>query len=493
MHRPLRIVLVKPFQPVVPALCQPPLGLLQLAGGLRERFGDGVQVELHDLRLDQVEAEAFAAGLAGPVDVLGVSALNFEAQAAVEIAAAVRRRFPDVVTALGGPYAHSSEARARADGVWDWIFHGEADRAFAALIAATLCGDGDPAAVAGVSRRLAHGDWQASAPAPSTDRDLDDLPRPAWDLVRWEVYPRRPNMNGWLKGRRYAPLFTSRGCPYHCSYCHDLFGKGFRWQSADRVVEEIAHLHEAYAIDEFQIIDDIFNLHKPRMRDIARRVIDRFGPRRLHFCFPNGIRADILDEDDLPLLADMGVYQMAIAIETVTERLQAVTQKNLRLERIPALIAAAERVGIRTKGFFMIGFPTETLAEIEATVRFAVKSELTFAGFYMVIPQEGTPMHALASRESASATAAVTVEDFYNEQPWYQLAYDVELRRIQKRAFRRFYLRPKRIWRIVRNARPDSLLRGAAEFARIALTMDPVIGRRRASGSADGMASALPA
>lgn len=491
MDRPLRIVLVKPFQPVMPALCQPPMGLLQLAGGLREHFGDAVRVELHDLRLDQVGAEEFAAGLDGRVDVLGVSALNFEAQESAKVAAAVRRRFPEVRTALGGPYAHASEPRAREDGVWDWIFHGEADRAFADLVAAEIRREGDPAAISGVSRWV-DGRWHVHPPG-ELGRDLDDLPRPAWDLVRWAEYPKRPNMNGWLKGRRYAPLFTSRGCPYLCSYCHDLFGKGFRWHSPERVVDEIAHLHETYGIDEFQIIDDIFNLHKPRMREIARRVIERFGRKRLHFCFPNGIRADILDEQDLPLLADMGVYQMAIAIETVTDRLQAVTQKNLKIDRIPSLIAAAERVGIRTKGFFMIGFPTETPVEIEATVRFAVESELSFAGFYMVIPQEGTPMHALASSESASATAAVTVEDFYNEQPWYQLAYGVDLRRIQKRAFRRFYLRPKRIWRIVRSVRPESLARGAAEFSRIALAMDPVIGRRRASGSADGTASASPA
>lgn len=477
MDRPLRIVLVKPFQPVVPALCQPPLGLLQLAGGLRERFGDRATVELYDLRLDQIEAETFAAGLGGSIDVLGVSALNFEAAEAARVAAAVRRRHPDVRTALGGPYAHSSEARARADGVWDWIFHGEADREFAALVAAVLLGEGDPAAVPGVSQRRGDDAWH-SAPAGPTSRELDDLPHPAWDLVRWSVYPQRPNMNGWLKGRRYAPLFTSRGCPYLCSYCHDLFGKGFRWHSPERVVDEIALLHERWGIDEFQIIDDIFNLHKPRMRRIAELVIARFGPRRLHFCFPNGIRADILDEADLPLLADMGVYQMAIAIETVTDRLQEVTQKNLKLERIPSLIAEAERVGIRTKGFFMIGFPTETPDEIEATVRFAVESELSFAGFYMVVPQEGTPIHALAMRESPEATAAVTVEDFYNDAPWYQLAYGVDLRRIQKRAFRRFFLRPRRIARIVRTVRPGSLVRGLAEFLRIAVVMDPVLGRR---------------
>lgn len=477
MDRPCRILLVKPFQPVSPALCQPPLGLLYLAGALRERFGARVDVEVRDLRLEQIGVESFLAGLAGESwDVVGLSALNFEADVSHQIGAALRQARPETIVVLGGPYPHSSPERARDAVSFDWVFDGEAEDSFPAAVAAAVFGEGDLATVPGLSRRLPDGSWRTTPPGP-LPRTLDDLPRPAWDLVPFEAYATRPNMNGWLKGRRYAPLFTSRGCPYKCNYCHDVFGKTFRWRGADDVVDEIACLHERYGVDEFQIIDDIFNLHKPRMRAIARAVIERFGPKQLKFCFPNGIRADILELEDLPLLADMGVYQMAIAIESVTPRLQLLTEKHLKLERIPAVIEAAEAAGILTKGFFMIGFPTETVEEIRATIDFALGSRLSFAGFYLVIPQEGTPIYELARRESEPATEAVRRQDFYNPRPWYQIAYDTDLRAIQKRAFQRFYLHPRRMWRIARAMRPASLLAGFREFLRLAVVMDPVLGR----------------
>ena len=58
--------------------------------------------------------------------------------------------------------------------------------------------------------------------------DLDALPFPAWDLIDFDSYARKLNMMSMLRGRRYAPIFTSRGCPFLCTYCHDIFGKRFR-------------------------------------------------------------------------------------------------------------------------------------------------------------------------------------------------------------------------------------------------------------------------
>ena len=99
-----------------------------------------------------------------------------------------------------------------------------------------------------------------------------------------------------LKGKRYAPIFTSRGCPYLCNYCHDLFGKRFIHRSSEHVLEEIELLYENYGVDEFEIVDDIFNLHKPRLKKIMGEVKRRW-PGKIHFCFPNGVRADIMDEE----------------------------------------------------------------------------------------------------------------------------------------------------------------------------------------------------
>ena len=293
-------------------------------------------------------------------------------------------------------------------------------------------------------------------------------------MVDFDIYARRPNQNGWLKGKRYAGIFTSRGCPYKCNYCHDIFGKKFRWRSAENVLAEIELLYNTYGVDEIQIIDDIFNLHKPRMRKIANHVINTFGERKLHFCFPNGIRADIFEPEDIPLIARMGVFQLAIAIETVTPRLQELIEKDLKFERTTEIIGLCEKEGILSKGAFMIGFPTETVEEIEATINYAVNSPLTWAGFYLVVPQENTPMHALAMKEAPVALEHITVMDYYSDSSWYQGAYGVDLQKIQKRAFQRFYLKPSRMLRIIRHVNPRSLINGIRVFLHILTIRDPL-------------------
>lgn len=476
----LRILLIKPFRPSLATVCQPPLGLLYLAAAVREVW-PGAEVELLDMRLTEAAPDSLSAHVRQDAyDLVGISALNFEAEAAHELARVAKVLWPKAILAIGGPYAHSSPRRILASADFDWVFDGEAERTLVSAIRAHFFGEGRLGAVPGLTWRSTDtGDYVANGGYDSLP-DLDAVAMPAWDLVDFDHYARRPNQNGWLKGTRYAPILTSRGCPYKCSYCHDIFGKKFRWRSPESVLEEIRMLVERFGVDEFQIIDDIYNLHKPRMRRIAELVISTFGERRLNFCFPNGVRADILDPADIPLLARMGVFQIAVAVETVTPRLQKLIQKNLKIERIREVVEACDRAGILSKGFFMLGFPTETLAEIEATIEYAVSSRLTWAGFYLVIPQENTPLHELAKSVAPVALEHVTLRDYYSDVPWYQHAYGIDLRKIQRRAFRRFYLRPRRVWRIISAVGTESLVKGLAIFVKIATIRDPILHRRGA-------------
>jgi radical SAM superfamily enzyme YgiQ (UPF0313 family) len=477
LPRKLRILLVKPYQPVTPQHCQPPLGILYLISSLRARFGAAVEAHYWDLRLFCERPEAFAAKIAGQYDLVGISALNFEAEVSHRLAKALKALSPSTILALGGPYSHSAPERVRETGGFDWIFDGESERTFATAVGRLLAGEADLGGIPGLA-------WRPSEEAPYVDNgdedsiaDLDTLPMPAWDLVPFDLYASRSNMNGPLRAKRYAPLFTSRGCPYKCHYCHDIFGKRYRWRSAESVLEEIDLLVNRYGVREFEIVDDIYNLHKPRMREIAKGVIERYGRRSLFFCFPNGVRGDIFNLDDLPLLQDMGVYQMCVAIETVTPRLQKLIEKNLDVEHARQVIERAAALGITVRGFFMIGFPTETADEIQRTIQFALDSSLTFAAFFHVVPQQGTPIYDLARGENAQALSDISLKDYFSEKPWYQLAYGVDLPRVQRQALRRFYLTPSRAIRMLRNVPADFLLEGATYFFK--LSMLPPGFRRR--------------
>lgn len=477
-----RVLLLKAYQPFRDHVNSPPLGILYLAAALRRRFGEALEVEVIDLKLDERGPDWLAAQLDSlSPDVVGVSALNCEAEASHQIARRVKEWNPRALTVLGGPYAHRRAEEILGSTAFDWVFGGESDRTFPEALARHFAGEPLGDDLPGVSYRRGDGDLRISEEQDSI-QDLDGLGMPAWDLVDFEAYARTTNMAGVLRGTRYATIFTSRGCPYLCSYCHDIFGKKFKWRSAESVLAEIEHLRSEYGVDEIQIVDDIFNLNKPRLREIMGEARDRWRGE-LGFTFPNGLRADIMDEGIVDALADGGCYFVSIAIETVTERLQRLVTKNLDVERARRIIDHCDRRGILTRGFFMIGFPTETREEIRDTLRFAFRSRLTLAYFFTVVPQPGTPLYDLAREEAPDALALSERDEreghgYRSDLAWYTRAYGHDLARDIRYAYGRFFISPRRIWRIVRRVPWSYLKVGVRSYLRFVVRRLPRLGRR---------------
>ncbi|MFO0948538.1 MAG: radical SAM protein [Planctomycetota bacterium] len=465
-REPLRVLLVKPCQPNTIPITTPPLGILCLASCLRKHFGTDVEVRVLDMFLTQRRAPEIESEMQQfRPHVVGISALNFEAEESGRIAHLINERYPETVVALGGPFAHGQQnlARITETGLYDWVFDGEADLAFPIAVERTFRGDGNLADIIGLTHRGGDGGYHTNVrlpgapPLAGTVGDLDELPFPAWDLVDFDAYAKGINNNGNLKGKRYAPLFTSRGCPFLCTYCHDIFGKKFRGRSVENVLEEARLLRYKYGVDEFQIVDDIFNMNSRRMKEICRGLI----PLKVNICFPNGLRGDILDEEGVDLLVKAGMYQVAVAIETVTPRLQDMVKKRLRLDQLLNAVKWMAERGVLVKGFFMLGFPTETMEEINATIDFAVKSDLAHAMFSLVTPQPGTPLYEEARKVNEKALEKVILSDYHSSTSWYGEAYGIDVHKIRASAYFRFYLSsPKRMWRIFRNTTWLDLARG---------------------------------
>ncbi len=476
----MRVLLVKPYQPVAGHVTQPPLGILYLASSLRQRFGTEVEVDLIDLKSRELPPRWLADRLHEyQPDVVGLSALNCEAAAAREIARLCKLYDPKIVTVLGGPYAHRRSNEILGNSDFDWSFDGPADHVFPDALERHFGNNGDLGTdIPGLSYKTEDGIQLSERPDVITD--LDAIPFPAYDLIDLDFYAPQPNMMGMLKGKKYAPLFTSRGCPYTCNYCHDLFGKKFVHRSPDSVLAEIDMLRGRYGVDEFQIVDDIFNLHKPRLKKIMGEVANRW-PGQTHFTFPNALRADILDDSVLDALRAAGTYGICMAIETTTPRLQELVSKNLKLDKAFWSINAADKRGILVSGFFMLGFPTETREELQRTVDFAVESRLTMAHFFTVIPQPETPMYELARKESPEALAATDRDEeegasYRTARAWYERAYGFPLADFVRKTNRRFYLNPKRIARIVKRVPAKSLATGLRQLM-------PLVFRRETQGA----------
>ncbi|MDP6944958.1 MAG: radical SAM protein, partial [Myxococcota bacterium] len=274
--------------------------------------------------------------------------------------------------------------------------------------------------------------------------DQDDLPFLDFSEVPLERYRRHKSFSQ-LGPRPTLPLMTSRACPFKCTYCHIFFGKGFRPMSPERVLDEIAWQITRTGIRDFEIIDDIFNFDYRRARKILEGILTRGLDVRLSF--PNGLRGDLLKVEDIPLYRRAGTASYAIAIETVTERIQREIQKDLKLDKIHEVIAATARERIFSTGFFMLGFPGESRQEIEDTIQFAVRSDLHLGLFNIVTPFAGTEMGDQHAEEAATVLDKNIGRDAFG----LPQIDDRALQATQRAAYRRFYGSPRRVARILRD------------------------------------------
>jgi anaerobic magnesium-protoporphyrin IX monomethyl ester cyclase len=296
--------------------------------------------------------------------------------------------------------------------------------------------------------------------------EVDAVPMPAYHLLEIERYfdidfVRFPTID-----RRAIQIFTSRGCPYRCIYCHDLFGKKFRGRKPELVWEEIRWLHDTYGIREFMVEDDIFNMDIERAKQICDLVIA--SGLKLGFQFGNGVRLERFDEELMKKLAQAGTHHMAIAIESASDRIQKLIRKNLNPDRTNEILDWARRYGIEVLGFFMIGFPGETVAEINQTIQFARKSHFDEALFSIATPYAGTELNDLV-RASGSYEGG---HDFHDEwegvvrirsQQWDHK----KLRRLQRKAYFLFFVTRFRFLHILLKLRsPKMFRRYWAAFAR---------------------------
>jgi anaerobic magnesium-protoporphyrin IX monomethyl ester cyclase len=246
--------------------------------------------------------------------------------------------------------------------------------------------------------------------------DLDTLPMPAWDLLPNERYwaIARPHSGLFEPGKelRYATMMTSLGCPFHCAYCHiageqegSLSGPigTFRVKSDDRVLAEIEALKNL-GVDNVFIEDDSLLGDKRR----GLRLLNKIQGAGVTICDLNGINLIHLlkrwkpDHEVLGALADAGFTQINMPFESGNLRIiRKYASNKINIERadLTGLIAAMKDYGFQIYGNYMMGYPDETLEEIERTIAVArehVSYGLDAANFFLVVPIPGAPLFDMA-------------------------------------------------------------------------------------------------
>lgn len=346
-------------------------------------------------------------------DVVGVTSIFTDQETMVlHCARLIRAAFPDKVLVSGGVNARSRLPRFFAAG-FDVVCLSEGERTIIEIVEAVRrSARPDFAAIHGVA--VADSGRVRVNPARSQDVvwDLDTLPMPAWDLLPnaryWKIA--RPHSGVFAPGElRYAQMMTSLGCPFHCAYCHIAgeqegslsgpIGK-FRVKSDERVLAEIDTLKDIGVRDVF-VEDDSLLGDKRR----GLRLLRRIQGAGVTICDLNGINIIHLlkrwqpDHEVLEALAAAGFTQINMPFESGNLRIlrkYASNKLNIEQADIRSLIYAMKDYGFKLYGNYMMGYPDETLAEIETTIQLArdhVSYGLDAANFFLVVPLPGSPLY----------------------------------------------------------------------------------------------------
>lgn len=409
MIRPIeRVMLIFPpvtFTPQSMKYLHPPLGLAYIAASLKDR----VELRVLDAAAEGYEHEARAGhkllryGLPFAEierrirdfkpDLVGVSCLfSSQFRNVIEITKAVKRVDPGILTVTGGTHpTFLPELSMERAPELDLIGRGEGEFIMRDLVRASREGGGFGDIAGLVWRR----DGEVAINPPRDPYpNLDEIPFPARELFPLEKYHEVSTpMGADYKRRPFMNLITSRGCPYHCTFCSstNFWANRYRRRSPENVLAEMEHLYRDLGIREFKFFDDNLTSDRDRAKAIFRGMIEK--KIDVTWNTPNGIHVISLDDEVLDLMKRSGCYELTLAVESGDETvLREIIHKPTRLDQVEDAARRIRKQGIAMAGFFIIGFPGETKEQIQRTLDFSRRLDLDHISSFIFQPLPGTPL-----------------------------------------------------------------------------------------------------
>ncbi|MFC1668660.1 B12-binding domain-containing radical SAM protein, partial [Chlamydiota bacterium] len=362
----------------------PPLGLLYIAAYL-EKWSDH-EVVVIDAQVENLSYEnlAFKVKEINP-DVVGITAMTLTLVDVLETVNCIKYFDKNITVVLGGPHVHLFPEETISFENVDFLVLGEGEKTFKELLENISCKE-KLKKVKGLVFKD-HGQ-NINTGFPELIYDLDEIPFPARHLVPYKKY------NSLLaQGSVATTIFTSRGCPFNCSFCaRPHLGNMFRAQSYTRVVDEIENCINM-GIKDFLFYDDTFTIDKKRVINICKEIIKR----KLDIRWDIRARVDTITEEMLKCLKEANCQGIHYGVEAGTEEMLKVLKKGITLKKVDEIFTLTRKYNIPILAYFMIGNPGETLEDMHETFTVMKKLRPDYVHITILTPFPGTEIynHAL--------------------------------------------------------------------------------------------------
>ena len=423
----------------------PLLGLAFIAASLRDQ-GHQIKIidfEVHGWPMSRVsqEIQKFQP------DVIGMTAYISNMKRCAAVAKIAKQVDPNITVILGGPQVTIFPDEAFNAPEIDIIVLSEGEIIVRNVMNA-LNDEGLLSKVKGIHFRRKDGTVQKNNRDILID-NLDLFPSPALDLYDLDKY--YPPV--YIRGKKVAHLLGSRGCPFLCTFCETklTFGRSFRYHSTERVLSDLERLiNQGYK--SFQFYDDVFTVNKKRAAELCYGIIEK-GWKIQWMCYT---RTNTVDQDILNLMRRAGCYMISYGLESANNSLLKLIKKGITVETHIESIRMTKKAGIQVTATFMLGLPTETPEQTENTIRFALENAIDSAIFGITEPYPGTELWVDAQKYGYFDTTGKYSNNLLSEHAAVWIPNNRtrdELKDWVDVAMRRFYLRPRTIFRVIQNFR----------------------------------------
>ena len=417
---------------------QIPLGVYYLASYLKQ---NNYEVKVTD-------AEAYKLSSTQIIDeikelnpkFIGISSTTVAFHRAVEVAKFIRKELPDKIIILGGPHVSANPKHAMSFSEFDFGVLKEGEITLVEILKHI----NEPKKyyqIKGIAFRDGNGQTIIT-PCREFIENLDTLPFPAYEMISDISLYTPPPSN--YKTLPVINMITSRGCPNQCTFCdNNIFGREYRQRSAENIMEEIKFLRKKYGVREIAFVDDTFLINKKRIY----KLFEILEKENIFFYWTCMSRINNTDFEFLKFLKSKGCWHISFGIESGDETILKLIKKNISLEKAKEVITWCNKLKIKTKWFFIIGHPTETIETIDKTIKLACSLKLDDIVTTINTPIPGSQQYAEA--EQYGTIDKTNWAEFNYWRPVFVpngLTKEILLRK-HKEIYRRFYLRPRILFR----------------------------------------------
>jgi|TARA_Y100000294_G_scaffold80473_1_gene75633 radical SAM superfamily enzyme YgiQ (UPF0313 family) len=385
----MRVLLVYP--PARDA-SKPPIGICYLSSYLRQK---GHQIEVLDLTAGPLSEDELQKRIEGfhVYDCIGISAIITAYNFVKDFSGKVRKKFPNIPIMVGNAISVSCPRTLLENSAVDVIVVDEGELTVAEVVE-NIKERKNFINIKGLWFKDEEGNINRTPPRERI-KDIDSLPRPAWDLINMSVYIK--HSSAYLdRGIRTGWISAVRGCPFRCEYCSRSFGNKVVNRTANSMVDEILEFNRLFKSTHFQMLADLFMANPKMVKSFARCLIER----KVDITWECTGRVDLVDEELLLLMRQSNCISVSYGIESGSQKILDNMDKRVTVEQAKRAIELTRKVDLKLKTPFMFGYVGEDRESIADTVNFIKEMKLGSTVLFFSTPYPGTPLYGWAREKN---------------------------------------------------------------------------------------------